>query len=451
MNRRIAVNLVAFSAVFVLMLWWAANNIISVDLIERPYRIQGEFENAAGLSTGSEVTYLGVHYGTVDRVTLREPSVQVTMDIERGKRIPAGSTAHVQRKSAVGEPFIDLRPPEGGPSDRWIEAGDLIPQERTTVPIEFSEVLRSASRVISSVDPERTGTLVHELAAALDGRSDSLRGLVVDTDAVLGTFAERTELLDSLTDRSTQLVGTLENHRDAISSSVTDLAALAESLRVVQPETDALLQQGSELLGLSADLVGDVDGRLDCILSASDRLLEVAGAEENLDNVATLLDEGPAGLGNLWRARDDGPGGLWIRVALLVNFSNPALQYEGPRSLPAVPPVLACDSPMLSDASASRPGAEAGRPGVAATSGSTEERAGGQDDPGVAPGADGDGRPAAEPGEGNDRAASLAGSAHADDAAAAGAGVPFALVALAATAALAGAVLIVRRVRRAAR
>ena len=39
MSRRVAINLVAFLGVFVLMLWWAVNNIITFDFIERPYSI----------------------------------------------------------------------------------------------------------------------------------------------------------------------------------------------------------------------------------------------------------------------------------------------------------------------------------------------------------------------------------------------------------------------------
>ena len=103
------------------MCWWAVNNIISFDFIERPYEIKGEFAATAGVATNSEVAYLGVNYGDVSGVESVDGKVMITMSIDRGKEIPAGSVARIFRKSAIGEPYIDFNPPadfaEGGTDD----------------------------------------------------------------------------------------------------------------------------------------------------------------------------------------------------------------------------------------------------------------------------------------------------------------------------------------------
>lgn len=349
MSRRVAINLVAFLGVFVLMLWWAVNNIISFDFIERPYQISGEFAATAGVSDNSEVAYLGVHYGSVRSVESVDGQVLITMDIDRGKQIPAGSIARIFRKSAVGEPYIDFAPPEdydgNGEEGPFIEPGEVIPLARTTVPLEFSELLRSASRVLGAVEPEKTRTLIHELAVALDGRGDALRGLTVDSDALLQTFADRSELLDSLSANSTRLTRTVTERRGSLSSSIRDLAALGESLREVEPDTRVLLERGTELLDTTADLVGDVKQDLDCVLSDLDEVLDVTTTDENLGNLASTLERGPTGFEYLWLTRDDGPGGLWLRVHLVVDLTNPAQQYVPPTELPAVPEIPACVSP----------------------------------------------------------------------------------------------------------
>ena len=347
MSRRVFINLVAFLGVFVLMLWWAVNNIISFDFIERPYQISGEFAATAGVSSNSEVAYLGVHYGSVRDVESVDGKVVITMDIDRGKDLPAGSTAHIFRKSAIGEPYIDFKPPEdfeeGGPA---IEPGEVVPLERTTVPLEFSELLRSASRVLGAVEPDKTRTLVHELAVALNGRGETLRDLTIDSDALLATFAERAELLDSLSANSTQLTRTVTERRGALSSSISDLASLAESLRTVEPDTRVLLDRGTELLATTADLVGDVKQDLDCVLSDLDEVIDVTTTSENLTYLARTLERGPTGFGYVWMTRDDGPDGLWVRVHLLVDSTNPAQQYVPPTELPAVPEIPSCVSPL---------------------------------------------------------------------------------------------------------
>jgi phospholipid/cholesterol/gamma-HCH transport system substrate-binding protein len=349
MSRRVLLNLIAFVGVFVLMLWWAVNNIISFDFLERPYEIQGEFAATAGVATNSEVAYLGVNHGVVRSVESVDGKVRITMSIDRDKRIPAGSTARIFRKSAIGEPYIDFEPPEGhedgGP---YLEAGDTIPMERTSVPLEFSELLRSASRVLGSVEPEATRTLIHELAVALNGRGEELRDLTVDSDALLATFAERADLLDSLSANSTRLTRTVTERRASLSSAVSDLAALAETLRAVEPDTRVLLDRGTELLGATADLVGDVKQDLDCILSDLDSVIEVTSTEENLGHLANLLDDGPTGFEYVWLTRDEEPGGVWVRISLLVDLTNPATQYVPPTDLPAVPEIPACVSPLTS-------------------------------------------------------------------------------------------------------
>lgn len=350
MSRRVAINLIAFVAVFVLMLWWAVNNIISFDFIERPYEISGEFAATVGVAANSEVAYLGVNYGAVQSVESIDGKVLITMSIDRDKKIPAGSRARIFRKSAIGEPYIDFEPPDGyrdgGP---YLEAGDVVPVERTTVPLEFSELLRSASRVLGSVEPEATRTLIHELAVALNGRGEALRDLTVDSDALLATFAERSELLDSLSSNSTRLTRTVTERRGSLSSAISDLAAVGESLRAAEPDTRVLLDRGSELLRTTADLVGDVKQDLDCVLHDLDEVIDVTTTDENLGHLANTLEDGPTGFDYVWLTRDDEPGGgIWVRVSILFDPVNPPAQYIPPRDLPAVPEIPPCLSPLTS-------------------------------------------------------------------------------------------------------
>ena len=190
MNKRVAVNLAFFTAVFVALLVWATQNVVTVERLERPFDISADFPATSGVQTRAEVAYLGVHAGVVDRVERRTGKVRVHMKIDRGSRIPAQATANIFRKSAIGEPYIDFFPPkdyrDGGP---YLKKGDLVPIERTSVPLEFSELLRSASRLVGGIDPDRLGVLVHELALALDNRADDLRRLTTAGDELAATFA----------------------------------------------------------------------------------------------------------------------------------------------------------------------------------------------------------------------------------------------------------------------
>jgi phospholipid/cholesterol/gamma-HCH transport system substrate-binding protein len=138
-NRRVVINLAFFMGVFAVMLVWALNNIVTIDAVERPYTIQGEFAQASGVRANAEVTYLGVHYGRVSGVERRTGGVLITMKIDRGKDLPEGAIASIFRKSAIGEPYVDFTPPPDAEEPTGtIRGGDVIPQERTRVPLEFS-------------------------------------------------------------------------------------------------------------------------------------------------------------------------------------------------------------------------------------------------------------------------------------------------------------------------
>ncbi len=358
MSRRVLINLIVFLGVFFLMLWWAINNIINptelpliggASFFDQPYELTGEFAATAGVSDNSEVAYLGVNYGEASDVDIVDGRVLITLEIDPDKEIPARSRARIFRKSAVGEPYIDFDPPEDfEDGEEVFQPGDVIPLDQTTVPLEFSELLRTASQVIGNVDPEQTRILVHELAVALEGRSDSLRDMTVSSDALLATFVENADLLDSLSANSTRLTRTVTEKRGALSSALTDLADLGESLRRAEPDTNILLERGTELLGTAADLVADVKGDLDCVLHDLDDVITLTTTDENLASTEQLLQTAPTAFEYIFLTRDEEPGGLWVRVHLISDFSNPARQYVPPTELPAVPQVPPCVSTLES-------------------------------------------------------------------------------------------------------
>ena len=68
MSRRTLINLLFFMTVFLVMCTWAVQNIVTIDAIDKPYTVTGEFAAASGILPNAEVAYLGVHYGRVTSV-----------------------------------------------------------------------------------------------------------------------------------------------------------------------------------------------------------------------------------------------------------------------------------------------------------------------------------------------------------------------------------------------
>jgi phospholipid/cholesterol/gamma-HCH transport system substrate-binding protein len=369
MSRRTVINLVFFNAVFLLMVFWAVNNIVTVDRIERPYTITGDFLQAAGVKANAEVTYLGVHYGRVTDVVRRPGGVSVTMKIDRKKAIPEGSIARIFRKSAIGEPYIDFKPPASytKAGSTRIKPGENIPVSRTTVPLEFSELLRSAGALISSIDPEAAGGLVHELSLALDGRGESLQTLTTSIDKITASFVEKTDQLDRLADNSTRVTKVLADHRLSLGRSIRNLRALADALRTANGDTQVLLDVGPDFLGTTADLVADQKRNLDCLLTDLTPVLRTLAQPDQLGDLAQTLQNGPLAFGYVAAAVDHEADGPWVRINLIVpaDVSTPPV-YVPKKTLPVVPSVPACASALAASSPAT----------FAQTSGSTSPASG---------------------------------------------------------------------------
>jgi phospholipid/cholesterol/gamma-HCH transport system substrate-binding protein len=359
MSRRTLINLVFFLFVFFVMCVWAVGNIVTIDAIDKPYTVTGEFAAASGILPNAEVAYLGVHYGRVTAVERKTGGdncgalagvpvsgcVKMTMKLDKGRKdIPKDGIARIFRKSAIGEPYIDFNPPAGfDPSTTtagdFLRDGDNVPIDHTQNPLEFSELLRSAANLLSHIDAQKAGDLIHELAQALDGRADSLRNLTIAADDLSATFAQKTDVLDRLATNNTRLTHVLGEHATDFGQALTNLSLLADSLRNANGDTAVLLDQGSQLMGQLADLVDSQKSNLDCILHDLAHVIDATSTPDRLSGTAFLLENGKAGFDLVVKSIDQGPdGGPWARVNLLVDPNSAAPQYVPPHQLP---PVLA--------------------------------------------------------------------------------------------------------------
>lgn len=364
MKRRVNINLLVFGFGFLVMCLWLASNVVSFKQVDKPYKLTADFENAFGVLANAEVSYIGVPFGQVTGVKRITNGVKVTMSIERGRRIPAGSTANIARKSAIGEQYIDFYPPTRDKTTPGIlKNGDHIPRARTTVPLEFSEFLRSASAVLAAVPPGAIGTIVHETAIGLDGRSESLRALAVEGDKLASVLASKTEALDRLATNGGKLTSALANHRASLGASLDNLAALNSALANAKDDLATILVKGAPLVNQLANLVATHKTNLDCDLKVLEVVIDHATTPQNVDGLRALLTWAPVAFAGIWDARDIEAEGVWVRVGAIQSpIDNPPVQFNPPRALPPVVAAPGCTSGVppsgvsYSTASAARTG-----------------------------------------------------------------------------------------------
>jgi phospholipid/cholesterol/gamma-HCH transport system substrate-binding protein len=124
-----------------LIVGFAALGWLAVQLGEVPwltgttsYRINAEFSNVSGVTSGADVQIAGVKVGTVLDLTLNEDGyARVAMQVDNDVEIPVDSIASVKSKGIIGDKVIEIT--LGGDVDVFKEGG-LITDTESAVDIE---------------------------------------------------------------------------------------------------------------------------------------------------------------------------------------------------------------------------------------------------------------------------------------------------------------------------
>lgn len=254
-KSKVLVNLVVVLLLGVLMVSWVVVKLAGVSVGDGPLRVTADLASSGGVFTAQEVTYRGVLVGKVGALELNEDGVDVELIIDPGwrDRIPADVEASVGSKSAVGEQFVNLTPRSD--SREKLANGDRIPRERTSLPVDFQELLASLDAVLADVPTGTTRRLVSNLADGLRGRSGDISTILQSLGTLSEGFAsvaeEQKRLLDNSTAVAHEFLRTKDSFARAIESADRVFAGIGdepEELRQLLAENDRLAREGIELL-----------------------------------------------------------------------------------------------------------------------------------------------------------------------------------------------------------
>ncbi len=260
LKQKLIINLVAVGMLAVLMVGWVLFSLVGVGISEKPFKVTADFAASGGVFTNQEVTYRGVLVGQVSDMQLNDDGVTITMVIEPEwvDRIPANVLANVRSKSAVGEQFVNLTPDES--SEEMLADGDEIPRERTSLPVDFQELLKSLDNVLADVPPDQTARLIENLAGGLGGREDEIATILESLGTLSEGFAdvaeEQKSLLDNATVAGSEFLRTKDAFAAAIRAADDVFAGLGdepEETRNFLAQNDRLAREGLELLNRSGD------------------------------------------------------------------------------------------------------------------------------------------------------------------------------------------------------
>lgn len=322
-TRQTKLKLLAFATLAVLGMAYLGFNYVGLDrmILGSGYDIAADFKDSGGIFVNAEVTYRGVAVGRVSDMELTDDGVRVKLTIDPDTDpIPTDTDAVVATRSAVGEQYVDLRPKkDDGP---FLADGDVIPQDRTSIPVPVQQLLLHLDGLVGSIDQDNLRIVVDELGKAFAGAGDDL-GRLIDNGDLLLARAEQSlpQTLKLITDGQTVLQTQVDS-RSAIQQWAADLHTFTDTLVDIDPDLRGLVvnapdasQQLEQLLKNAGPGLGSLVRNVDILNGVTIPRLD--GVEQMLVTYPDVVS------GNFTVVRRDPDGQMRSHFGFVLNAGDP--------------------------------------------------------------------------------------------------------------------------------
>lgn len=224
--------------------------------------IEAEFDRAFNLFEGGEVRVLGVASGSIEDVIVEPGSdrVRVRMLMHPDVEVPAEAEATVVEEALLGERYVQISPAYTG--GEKMEEGDVIPLERTEVPIEFEEAFQSLNDTLQALDEDEVARLVTNLAETLDGQGQPLADTLESVRGMISALRQSDQELVQLANTLVDLNETIGSRADAMGQQFADLGVVAESLASDRADLDRTISSLLRMIRVMGDVVATHRGTL---------------------------------------------------------------------------------------------------------------------------------------------------------------------------------------------
>jgi phospholipid/cholesterol/gamma-HCH transport system substrate-binding protein len=236
------------------------------------YAVTAYFSDAAGMRAGDLVTVAGLPAGTIDQVRIEDGRVAMDLAVNDDVRLTADSRAEVVVETLLGRRSVSL---VAGQSDRPLGEGGTIPLERTTTPVDITQLNDISVRLLDASDADAFERFMQEVTTATQGREAELRTLITGLERVTAAVDARREQLASLIGSLRTLSTTLGERDQTIVSLIDNLNVVLGNLAERQEDLRTLLLATASGSRETANLVRRNRTVLDSALGYLDQDLKV--------------------------------------------------------------------------------------------------------------------------------------------------------------------------------
>lgn len=294
LTRVVKIQLAIFTSVAlasVVIVFFGYVKVQNVYLGLDRYIVTVHLAETGNLYAGGNVTYRGYNVGRVDDVRLTDRGAEAVLRLKSDIKIPANTRAEVHSVSAIGEQFVQLLPQSGeGPS---LKNGDVIPEDRTSVPPNVNDLLAAANRGLDAIPHDNLKTVIDESFTAFGGLGPDLSRLISGATTLASDARKNVDSLTTLIDETRPLLESQTESSDSVQAWAGNLSNVTTQLKDNDPALQGLLQQGPAAADEARQLVDRLSPTLPVVLANLVSVGQVAVTyRDNLEGLLVLLPRG---------------------------------------------------------------------------------------------------------------------------------------------------------------
>ena len=246
------------------------------------------FSDATGVVNGDDIRVAGVKVGNVEDVEIVDrTNALVTFKVDSAHQLTDSTRATIRYRNLVGQRYIALTPGVG--PNTPMQEEETIPMSRTQPALDLTVLFNGFKPLFEALSPADVNKLAYEIITVFQGEGGTLESLLAHTASVTTTLASRDKVIGELIDNLNEVMVTLGNRDDELSSLLVKLrrfvGGLSQDREAILGSLDsvsALAVETSDLVtgirpGLTRDVkeLRKVAGNLDAGKGEIDRALQV--------------------------------------------------------------------------------------------------------------------------------------------------------------------------------
>ena len=285
-----------------------------------------EIANVATLESNSPVMIDDVVVGSVGPMRVSGWHADVEISVKHNVVIPANVVASVGQTSLLGSMHVELNPPLGQQGVGRLQPGATIPLNRASTYPSTEQTLSSLSVVVNGGGLGQFGEIVHNFNAALSGRAGAVRDLLARLDKFVGTLDQQRDSIVTSIQALNRLADTFAGQQDVITAALRKVPPALDVLIKERPRLTEALDRLRVFSDTATKLVNDSQADLvKNLKNLEPTVRAIADVGPDLDAAVAYVTVFPFGQNFIDRA----VRGDYFNVAPELDFTIPRLK-QGP-------------------------------------------------------------------------------------------------------------------------